>query len=94
MDKKRMKSKSNYSTNLSKELIWQHTYNGKFSVKSSYNSIVNPSATTIESRSTFGLSIPPKIQIFVWLLVQKRLLTNVNSWAKSNNWAMLQALLN
>lgn len=60
-------------------LIWTHTANGKFSVKSAYLSTMDDSTNHSHVwKLIWNLRIPPKLKVFTWLFFQCRLLTNVN----------------
>ncbi|XP_062007342.1 uncharacterized protein LOC133724594 [Rosa rugosa] len=59
--------------------IWSHSSTGKFSVKSAYYGVINPTMRNNSIwKSIWHLNIPPKLKIFTWLFVHKRLPTNVN----------------
>lgn len=65
------------------KLIWKHTPNGIFSVKSVYRStfgddLVPPGMW----RLIWTLHIPPKLNTFLWLFYRSKLLTNVNRVAR------------
>lgn len=61
------------------KLTWNHTTNGKFSVKSVYLSTLEVSTGHSHAwKLIWGLKIPPKLKVFSWLFFQGRLLTNVN----------------
>ncbi|KAK9941797.1 hypothetical protein M0R45_007491 [Rubus argutus] len=60
-------------------LIWNHSTNGQFSVKSAYLSTLEVNIGLSQSwKLIWSLKIPPKLKMFTWLLFQGRLLTNVN----------------
>ncbi|XP_004289445.1 PREDICTED: putative ribonuclease H protein At1g65750-like [Fragaria vesca subsp. vesca] len=60
------------------KLIWNATANGKFSVKSTYNSffdsagVSNPLWTHL-----WKLNCPPKLKTFMWSVLHQKILTNV-----------------
>lgn len=61
------------------KLIWKHTPNGTFSVKSAYfSSFDHTNMPHGKWKSIWSLPFPPKLKIFSWLFCQSRLLTNVN----------------
>ncbi|KAL6141307.1 hypothetical protein ACLB2K_059597 [Fragaria x ananassa] len=60
------------------KLIWGHTSNGNFSLKSAYNLNFDLSnATSLLWKALWKLKTPPKLKTFYWSLLHKKLLTNV-----------------
>ncbi|ONI01039.1 hypothetical protein PRUPE_6G118100 [Prunus persica] len=58
--------------------IWQLTSNGEFSVKTAYLSLFTEETNyTWNWDMIWKLQVPPKIKTFLWLLIQGKLLTNV-----------------
>ncbi|KAL6184070.1 hypothetical protein ACLB2K_045474 [Fragaria x ananassa] len=58
--------------------IWAATSNGCFTVKSAYNSIFDfNQATDPQWKKIWSFNIPPKQKTFLWVILHKKLLTNV-----------------
>ncbi|KAI5323746.1 hypothetical protein L3X38_032818 [Prunus dulcis] len=58
------------------ELIWRPSPNGKFSIKSAYNLRLqdehpHPRASLL--KRMWSLTLPPKVKLFAWLFIRKRL---------------------
>ncbi|KAL6202734.1 hypothetical protein ACLB2K_026439 [Fragaria x ananassa] len=59
-------------------LIWGATSNGQFSVKSAYNSSFDfSSSSNPQWQFIWNLKIPPKLKTFLWTMLHRKLLTNV-----------------
>ncbi|XP_004306074.1 PREDICTED: putative ribonuclease H protein At1g65750-like [Fragaria vesca subsp. vesca] len=59
-------------------LIWGATANGKFFVKSAYNSLFDMSAPlNPQWNYIWRMKIPPKLKTFLWTFLHKKLLTNM-----------------
>ncbi|CAB4264081.1 unnamed protein product [Prunus armeniaca] len=77
-----------FEGNLPFTCIWGPTSNGTFSCKVYYELSIGSSWNFI-----WKLKIPPRVKVFIWLLTQKKILTNVQrtiveyllEWDKANN---------
>ena len=57
---------------------WGLSDDGKFSLKSAYNMLMTQTNTSLDGiwSLIWKLKVPPKIQMFVWLLYHEKILTN------------------
>jgi hypothetical protein len=60
------------------QIIWSFCSNGKFSVQSLYAIINHRGVKPVFVQSVWKLKIPPRVQIFLWLLSKNKLLTRTN----------------
>jgi hypothetical protein len=60
------------------QIVWSFCSNGKFSVQSLYAIINHRGVKPVFVQSVWKLKIPPKVQIFLWLLSKNKLLTRTN----------------
>lgn len=61
------------------KLIWKHTLNGTFSVKSAYFSSMDlPPVASSHWKHIWKLQIPPKLKLFPWFFLSKQTVNNVN----------------
>jgi hypothetical protein len=58
--------------------IWSVEASGKYSVRSFYNLVNDGGVRVPHLASIWKISIPGRVQVFMWLLVQNRLLTRDN----------------
>ena len=69
------------SVSLSEEedqILWHYTSSGKYSVQSLYAVINHRGVTPMFVGSIWKLTIPPRVQFFLWLLSNNRVLTRDN----------------
>ena len=59
-------------------LIWQFTPDGVYSSQSMYKIISFRGTTPVFLSSIWDLKIPPRVQIFLWLLSKNKILTRDN----------------
>jgi hypothetical protein len=60
------------------KIMWSFNSNGKFSVQSLYAVINHRGVVPIFVPAVWKLNIPPRIQIFLWLLSKNKALTRDN----------------
>ena len=60
------------------QIIWSFSSNGQFSVQSLYAVINHRGVKPVYVQSVWNLKIPPRIQIFLWLLSKNKILTRTN----------------
>jgi hypothetical protein len=60
------------------QIIWSFSSNGKFSVQSLYAVINHRGVVPLYVSSVWKLKIPPRVQIFLWLLTKNKILTRDN----------------
>jgi len=60
------------------QIIWSFSSNGKFAVRSLYAVINNRGIKPVFVQTVWKLKIPPRIQIFLWLLSKNKVLTRIN----------------
>ena len=60
------------------QIIWSFSSNGKFSVQSLYAVISHHGVKPVFVHAVWKLKIPPRVQIFLWLLSKNKLLTRDN----------------
>jgi hypothetical protein len=65
-------------------LIWKFTSNGSYSSQSLYKIINFRGITPVRSPSIWQLKIPPRVQFFLWLLINKKVLTRDNLPKRQN----------
>jgi hypothetical protein len=65
-------------------IIWSFSSTGKYSVQSLYAIINNHGVKPVFVHAVWNLSIPPRIQIFLWLLSKNKLLTRDNLAKRRN----------
>lgn len=68
-------------------VIWKNTANGKFTVKSAYNTLQDSPARRCNTTTIWKLHVPPRFKIFAWLLVQNKILTTDNLRKRGYNMA-------
>lgn len=56
-------------------VIWQYEQSGKYSSKSFYAIINFRGVMPVFIPAVWSVEVPPKIQMFLWLLAQNRLMT-------------------
>jgi zinc-binding in reverse transcriptase len=66
------------------QLLWMKTSNGIYSSKSAYDFFINPGVQPPYPYIPWKLHLPNKIKIFLWLMMQNKLLTNEN--LQKRNW--------
>jgi hypothetical protein len=69
------------SINFSEEpdaVVWRFTSNGRYSVQSLYAIVNFRGVTPVYSPAIWDLCIPPRVQVFLWLLSNNKLLTRDN----------------
>jgi hypothetical protein len=59
-------------------LIWQFSPSGIYSSQSLYKVIKFRGITLIHSPAVWDLTIPPRVQFFLWLVSQNKILTRDN----------------
>ena len=59
-------------------MIWDFNYNGIYSVQSLYVVISFRGVQQIHTPVVWKLLIPPRVQVFLWLLCKNRILTRDN----------------
>jgi hypothetical protein len=59
-------------------LIWMWEANGIYSVKSMYAIINFRGVLPVNIHSTWNLKVPPKIHLFMWLMMHNKTLTRDN----------------
>lgn len=60
------------------QITWSFSSNGKFSVQSLYAVINHRGVKPVYVHTVWKLRIPPRVQIFLWLLSKNKLLTQDN----------------
>jgi hypothetical protein len=60
------------------QIIWSFSSNGHFSVQFLYAVINHWGVKLVYVQSVWNLKIPPRIQIFLWLLSKNKILTRTN----------------
>lgn len=65
-------------TNEDDQILWSFNSKGQYSVRSLYAIINHMSIVPIYIQAVWKLNIPPRVQIFLWLLCNNRLLTHDN----------------
>jgi hypothetical protein len=60
------------------QIIWSYNSNGKYSVQSLYAVINHKGITPVYVHNVWKLQIPPRVQMFLWLLSKNRTLTRDN----------------
>jgi hypothetical protein len=65
-------------------IIWSFSFTGKYSVQSLYAVINNHGVKPVFVHAVWKLNIPPRVQIFIWLLSKNKLLTR-DTLAKRRN---------
>jgi hypothetical protein len=60
------------------ELIWQHTSSGLYSSQSLYSIINFRGITPVYLPTVWDLVVPPRVQLFLWLLSKNKILTQDN----------------
>jgi len=73
------------------QIIWSYSSNGKYSVQSLYVVINHKGITPVYVHNVWKLQIPPRVQMFLWLLSKNRTLTRDNL-AKRRELAYLTCL--
>ncbi|KAJ3703386.1 hypothetical protein LUZ61_007091 [Rhynchospora tenuis] len=63
---------------------WRWTNSGIYTSASAYTILFNPRISSPYHRKLWKLRVPPKVKIFIWLLLQDRLLTQSNLLLR--NW--------
>ena len=66
------------------QIIWSFSSKGKFSVQSLYVVINNHGVKPVFVHAVWKLKIPPRVQIFLWLLSKNKLLTRDNLAKRRN----------
>lgn len=61
--------------NESNQILWSFSSNGQFSVQSLYVVINHCGVRPVFVHAVWNLKIPPRVQIFLWLLSKNKLLT-------------------
>jgi hypothetical protein len=61
------------------QLIWAYETNGVYSSKSMYALVNFRGVTPIFLPAVWGLKIPPRVQVFLWLLSLNKIMTRDNS---------------
>lgn len=59
-------------------IIWSFTSSGLYSVQSLYDVVNFRGIVPLHSPSIWGICIPPRVQVFLWLLCNNKLLTRDN----------------
>ncbi|KAL5839150.1 hypothetical protein ACOSQ3_011854 [Xanthoceras sorbifolium] len=73
---------SKYSS-INDKLIWGHSNNGEFTVKSAYSVIARDDVNhNWKWKGIWRIKIPSKIQMFLWTLVHDKIMTNVQRCAR------------
>lgn len=65
-------------SNLEDKMCWNWESNGSFFVKSIYNFLSFRGITTVQALTWWDSKLPPKIQVFMWLLTHNKILTKSN----------------
>ena len=60
------------------QIIWCFNSNGKYSVQSLYAVISNRGVVPVSVSTVWRLKVPPRIQIFLWLITKNKILTRDN----------------
>ena len=60
------------------QIIWNFSSNGKYSVQSLYAVSSHRGVIPVYVHAAWKINIPPRIQIFLWLLTKNKLLTRDN----------------
>jgi Reverse transcriptase (RNA-dependent DNA polymerase)/zinc-binding in reverse transcriptase len=66
------------------QLLWSKNNIGTFTSKSAYQFMINSGVHLRWPAIPWRLTIPPKVKLFIWLLLQDKLLTNEN--LAKRNW--------
>ena len=69
---------STYYTSSDDSLIWQHESKGEYTAGSLYSIINFRGVQPIYIPSVWSIKIPPRVQVFLWLLSHKKLVTRDN----------------
>lgn len=62
----------------SDQIIWSFNSNGKYSVQSLYAVINHRGVVPVYAHAVWKLSIPPRVQVFLWLMAKNKILTRDN----------------
>jgi zinc-binding in reverse transcriptase len=73
------------------QLSWRLTPHQKFTVKSTYNFIVNPGIPTPIFQGIWPLKLPPRLKFFLWLALHNRLHTANNLQCKG--WSAITSCI-
>jgi len=71
-------------SNEADQIIWSFCSTGKFSVQSLYAVINHHGVKHVFAHAVWKLKIPPRVQIFLWLLSKNKLLTRDNLAKRRN----------
>ncbi|KAJ4818335.1 RNA-directed DNA polymerase (reverse transcriptase)-related family protein [Rhynchospora pubera] len=71
-------SASTYNHNESQALIWRWTPSGSYTTSSAYSMLADPGLRCEYYTKLWKMKAPPKVKIFLWLLLLDRLLTQHN----------------
>jgi hypothetical protein len=69
---------SSISLNSEDSPIWMFHSSGEYSVKSFYAVVNNGGIVPVHTPGVWGLSVPPRIHVFLWLLANNKTLTRDN----------------
>jgi hypothetical protein len=60
------------------QIIWSFSSNGKYSIQSLYAVLNHRGVVPLYVSAVWKLKIPPRVQIFLWLLSKNKILTRDN----------------
>ncbi|KAL5834991.1 hypothetical protein ACOSQ4_014488 [Xanthoceras sorbifolium] len=70
-------------TSTNDKLIWGHSNNREFTVKSAYSMIAGDDIDQDwKWKGIWHIKVPPKVQMFLWTLMHDKIMTNVKRCAR------------